>query len=44
MEISLANAHRVRLIVFLVLATFITGEPLYDYMVGLDGYRDWKMF
>jgi len=38
------NAHRVRLIVFLVLVTFMTVGPISDIVVGLDGNRAWRMF
>lgn len=38
------NVQRVRLIVFLVLVTFMTVGPIYDIMVGLNGYRAWRMF
>ena len=42
MEISFLNARLVRLLIFLVLVSFMTAEPLYHY--GRVGMRDWRMF
>ena len=44
MEDSFVNATQVRLVIFLAIAAFMVGEPLYHYKNGLGGFRDWKMF